>query len=88
MTKPATTIIDGAAKAIDAIMNSLERDPTDPAVAFRAALRRKGAEITEAGESTTLQNVHKVVCGIGDARNERRATHLNAAWAGLPGWRS
>ncbi|GJE56958.1 hypothetical protein EKPJFOCH_3468 [Methylobacterium thuringiense] len=27
MTKPAATIIDGAAKAIDAILDSLERIP-------------------------------------------------------------
>ncbi|GJE57305.1 hypothetical protein [Methylobacterium thuringiense] len=88
MTKPATTVIDGAAKAIDAILDSLERDPTDPAAAaFRAALRRKGSEIAEAGDGITLQNVHELVCGIGEDRNERRAAHLDAAWADLPGWR-
>ncbi|GLS45558.1 hypothetical protein [Methylobacterium brachythecii] len=85
----ATTTIEAAAKAISSILDALERDPTDPAaVALRAALRRKGTEIAEAGDGITLQNVHELVCGVGDNRNERRAAELDAAWKGMPQWSS
>lgn len=89
MTRPAAAIIDGATKAIDTILISLERNPSDPAAgAFRAAFRRKGTEIAEAGGNFTLHSVHELVCGVGDDRNERWAAELDAAWSGLQGWRS
>ena len=56
--------------------------------AFSAAIRRKGEEAVAAGGSEAMEAVMKIVRDAAPDRAERREALIDAAWSGLPGWRS
>ena len=56
--------------------------------AFRTAIRRKGEEAAAAGGSEVMEAVLKIVQDAAPDRAQRREVLIDAAWAGLPEWRS
>lgn len=61
-------------------------DGSPAAGAYRAALRRKGEALTEAGGASTLLDALARVRAADPARADARETVITAAWAGIPGW--
>lgn len=72
------------------LVAAIESQPTaGPAMkAFRAAIRRKGEEAAAAGGSEVMDAVLRIVRDAAPDRAERREALIEAAWAGLPEWRS
>lgn len=77
------------AASILALVSSIERHESGApaAIAFRAALARKGREIAAAGSSAVLGDVLARVRAAAPEKAFGREAILTAAWAGLSGWR-
>ena len=76
--------------SVIALLDSIERHgPTAPAViAFRTALKRKGAEASGAGGAEAIERLLWEIARVDPARSEARMMILSEAWGSLPGWRS
>ena len=72
------------------LVAAIESQPSaGPAVkAFRSAIRRKGEEAAAAGGREAMDAVLKIVQDAAPDRAERREALIDAAWSGLPEWRS
>jgi len=73
-----------------ALLGAIEGQPhgSPAAGAYRAALRRKGEALTVAGGTVMLLDALARVQASSPKRAKAREAILDAAWAGLPGWRS
>lgn len=63
-------------------------DSSPAAGAYRAALRRKGEALAQAGGTAALLDALARVRAADPARADARETALAVAWAGIPGWAS
>ena len=72
------------------LVAAIESQPSaGPAVkAFRTAIRPKGEEAAAAGGREVMEAVPKIVRDAAPDRAERREALIDAAWSGLPEWRS
>lgn len=73
------------ASSVIALVQGIERHGAgSPAViAFKAALRRKGAEADAAGGLATLKDLLRAVADVDPDRADARTMILRAAWADL-----
>ena len=78
-----------AVKSIDAILTAIEgQGGRGPAMtAYRAAIRRQGETLAEAGGPEVMEHVLAQLVALSPRGAEREAI-VTAAWAGLAGWRS
>ena len=85
--QPAVT--DTVVDALLTLVAAAETQPAGPATkAYRAAIRRKGEEVSAVGGSEVLEAVLRQVCDAAPDRAERRERILTEAWADLPSWRA
>lgn len=81
-------LVEEMVSALLSIITAVETQPAGPATkAYRAAIRRKGEEVSASGGSEVLEAVLRQVCDAAPDRAERRERILEEAWVGLPGWR-
>ena len=87
-SSPAAAIPIG--RALLALVVVVEgQSSAGPAVkAYQTAIRRKGEETAAAGGSEAMEAVLQIVRDAAPDRAERREALIDAAWSGLPGWRS
>lgn len=85
---PVASGPEDVAAALVAVLGAIEglSDGSPAAGAYRAALRRKGEALAEAGGTPALLDALARVRAADPARADARETVITAAWDGIPGW--
>ncbi len=86
---PAEDQLAATVRALDAILTAIEgQGGRGPAMsAYRAAIRRQGQTLADAGGSDTMEHVLAQLVALSPRGAEREAIIIGA-WAGLPAWRT
>ena len=86
-THPSPEALEAAVRGLGAILDAMGDTTTGPAaVAFRAAIRRRGTEIAQAGGREAMAHVLAELLRLAPDRAETRKAVVTAAWSAVPGW--